>query len=163
MFVLVVVTAIVIKIVIVIAWVPRLPVASRFLCQVELSNLCRLTVAMQQRSSDATTTLCSRRPSDATEHVVRGSAIRTARGAQDAAEHVDRDSAIATEHRAANTTEQGFVHDGQYYAGVAAMKPVFIPPKDFFIPQPQLWVQCACANDCYRCARHAVRLRARVL
>ena len=50
-----------------------------------------------------------------------------------------------------NSLEQGFVHAGCYYAGVAARRPVFIPPDDFFIPQPQLWTQCACPNHCYVC------------
>lgn len=64
---------------------------------------------MQQRSSDATKHAArdniTLRPSDATEHVVRGSANSTARGAADAAQHVVRGSAIATEHRAANAAE----------------------------------------------------------
>ena len=51
----------------------------------------------------------------------------------------------------ASRSEQGFVHAGRHYAGVAASHPVFVPPDDFFIPQPQLWTQCACPNHCYVC------------
>ena len=49
------------------------------------------------------------------------------------------------------TLEHGFVCNGRYYVGVAARRPVFIPPEDFFVPQPQEWTQCACANLCFRC------------
>ncbi len=41
--------------------------------------------------------------------------------------------------------------DIKHYAGVASRRPVFIPPADFFVPQPQEWTQCACANQCMRC------------
>ena len=41
--------------------------------------------------------------------------------------------------------------DIKHYAGVASRRPVFIPPADFFVPQPQEWTQRACANQCIRC------------
>ena len=44
-----------------------------------------------------------------------------------------------------------FVYEGRWYAGVAARMPVFLPPENFFIPQPQLWTQCACERGCVRC------------
>ena len=45
----------------------------------------------------------------------------------------------------------GFVYEGRWYAGVAARRPVFIPPDDFFVPQPQLWTKCTCVRNCFRC------------
>ena len=47
--------------------------------------------------------------------------------------------------------EQPDASMGVVYAGVASRRPVFIPPVDFFVPQPQEWTQCACANQCMRC------------
>ena len=45
----------------------------------------------------------------------------------------------------------GFVYQGRWYRGVAASNPIFLPPENFFIPQPQLWSQCACERICMRC------------
>ena len=47
--------------------------------------------------------------------------------------------------------KRGFVHNGRYYTGMAALRPVFIPPESFFVKQPQLWTQCTCERGCYRC------------
>ena len=43
------------------------------------------------------------------------------------------------------------VYQGRLYRGVAASNPIFLPPEDFFTPQPQLWGQCACERICMRC------------
>ena len=45
----------------------------------------------------------------------------------------------------------GFVYQGRWYRGVAASNHIFLPPEDFFIPQPQLCSQCACERICMRC------------
>ena len=50
----------------------------------------------------------------------------------------------------------GFVYQGRWYRGVAASNPIFLPPENFFIPQPQLWSQCACER-----ILHEMRLRRR--
>ena len=58
--------------------------------------------------------------------------------------------ATATEHGGA-MLPGGFVYQGRWYRGVAASNPIFLPPENFFIPQPQLWSQCACERICMRC------------
>jgi hypothetical protein len=52
---------------------------------------------------------------------------------------------------AVSSSEQVTVHAGRHYAGAAASHPVFVPPDDFFIPQPQLWTRCACPHHCLVC------------
>ena len=48
-------------------------------------------------------------------------------------------------------SDGGFVHESRWYRGVAATRPVFLPPDDFLVLQPQLWTQCACERNCIRC------------
>ena len=75
----------------------------------------------------------------------------TASDPEDSAELPVAITASDPEDTAVSSSEQGFVHAGRHYAGVAGSHPVFVPPDDFFIPQPQLWTRCACPHHCYVC------------
>ena len=44
-----------------------------------------------------------------------------------------------------------FFYEGRFYIGVAATRPVFVPPPDFLVLPPQLWTQCACVRHCSVC------------
>ena len=48
-------------------------------------------------------------------------------------------------------SDGAFLYEGRWHAGVAGATPVFLPPDDFLIPQPQLWTRCACHRHCVRC------------
>jgi hypothetical protein len=70
-------------------------------------------------------------------------------------DHEDESGSVVTPHSPvpsiAVPEQAGFVHNGRHYIGVAARKPVFIPPNGYFIEPPQLWIQCTCERGCYRC------------
>ena len=60
--------------------------------------------------------------------------------------------------KSAETNRGSFWFDGRLYRGVAAPKPLFIPPADFYVWQPCLWTRCACINKCFRCVYDGARL-----
>ena len=60
-------------------------------------------------------------------------------------------SAIDAQDYAVSSNQQGFDHAGRHYAGFASKCPIFVPPDDYFIRQPQLWTQCQCSHICYVC------------
>jgi hypothetical protein len=84
-------------------------------------------------------------------HLNNGLAILRKSECLDSAEPPVAITATDPQDTAVSSSQQGFVHAGKHYAGAAASHPVFVPPDDFFIQQPQLWIRCACPHHCYVC------------
>jgi hypothetical protein len=62
-----------------------------------------------------------------------------------------REQVVAMWQRSWRRGGEAFFYEGRFYIGVAATRPVFVPPPDFLVLPPQLWTQCACVRHCSVC------------